>query len=274
MSALRCIVMSVALVTSSASWSWGQTGHRITGEIAQSRINGKTAAEIEMILGKDGLAEMATWPDDQRSNPEPFWQKDANPWHYVTLPGGKRPSELVSPTEGDALTALERFAAIVRDRKKPRDERALALRFIIHIIGDLHQPLHVGNGTDRGGNDFKVTWFGDQANLHSVWDSGMIDRQGLSFTEYADRLQRRLSAAQTISWWDARPQTWIGESATMRDGLYPAASEQPAALGYAYQFKHLPSVEIRLAQSGVRLAAYLDALFSNCGIDSCTDNRK
>ena len=102
----------------------------------------------------------------------------------------------------------------------------------------------------------------------------MIDRQGLSFTEYADRLQRRLSAAQTISWWDARPQTWIGESATMRDGLYPAASEQPAALGYAYQFKHLPSVEIRLAQSGVRLAAYLDALFSNCGIDSCTDNRK
>ena len=176
MSALRCIILSVALVTSSASWGWGQTGHRITGEIAQSRINGKTGAELEIILGKRGFAEMTTWADEQRSNPQSFWQKDANPWHYVTLPGGKRPSELVSPAEGDALMALERFAAIARDRSKSRGERALAVRFIIHIVGDLHQPLHVGNGIDRGGNDTKVTWFGEQSNLHSVWDSGMIDR--------------------------------------------------------------------------------------------------
>ena len=261
MSAFRYIVSSVAFVISSASWGWGQTGHRITGEIAQSRVNGKTAAELELILGKQGLAEMSTWPDEQRSNPEPFWQKDANPLHYVTLPADKKSSELVSPAEGDALRALARFAAIVRDRKKPREERALALRFIIHVIGDLHQPLQVGNGTDRGGNDVKVMWFGDQSNLHSVWDSGMIDRQGLSFTEYTDRLERRLTAEQTISWYDARPQTWIGESATLRNGLYPAASEQPAALGYAYQFQHLPTVETRLAQSGIRIAAYLDALF-------------
>ena len=261
MSVFRFIVLTVALATSSASWGWGQTGHRITGEIAQSRINGKTAAEIELILGKQGLAAMSTWPDEQRSNPQPFWQKDANPWHYVTLPGGKQPSELVSPTEGDALTALERFAAVVRDRQKPRDERALALRFITHIIGDLHQPLHVGNGTDRGGNDVRVKWFGNQSNLHSVWDSGMIDGQKMSFTEYTHRLERRLTVEQTIAWWDARPQTWIGESALLRDGLYPAASEQPAALGYAYQFQHLPTVETRLAQSGIRLAAYLDTIF-------------
>ena len=149
----------------------------------------------------------------------------------------------------------------MRDRTKPRDQRALALRFIVHIIGDLHQPLHVGNGTDRGGNDVKVTWFGELTNLHSVWDSGMIDRQELSFTEYTNRLERRLTPEQTSSWWDARPQSWIGESAKLRDVLYPAASEQPAALGYAYQFQHLPTVETRLAQSGIRVAAYLDALF-------------
>ena len=215
-----------------------------------------------MILGKEGLAEMATWPDEQRSNPQAFWQKDANPWHYVTLSGGKQPSELVAPTEGDALTALARFASVARDRTKPRDERALALRFIIHIIGDLHQPLHVGNGTDRGGNDVKATWFGDQSNLHSVWDSGMIDRQGLSSTEYTGRLETRLTAQQTLTWWDARPQTWIGESAKLRDSLYPDAGEQAAALDYAYQFQHLPTVETRLAQSGIRIAAYLDALFN------------
>lgn len=257
----RLIVMSFALLTSSALWGWGQTGHRITGEIAQSRINGKTAAEIELLLGKQGLAEMSTWPDEQRSNPQPFWQNDANPWHYVTLPGSKKASELVSPSEGDALTALEGFAAVVRDRQKPQDERALALRFIIHIVGDLHQPLHVGNGTDRGGNDVKVTWFGDPSNLHSVWDSGMIDGQKLSYTEYADRLEHRLAVEQTVAWWDARPQTWIGESATLRDGVYPTSSEQPVALGYAYQFQHLPTVETRLTQAGIRLAAYLDALF-------------
>jgi S1/P1 Nuclease len=261
MSLLRGLVLTFSLAASSPSWGWGNTGHRICGEIAQSRISGKTAAEIEMILGKQGLAEMATWPDEQRSNPESFWQKDANPWHYVTLPDGKQPSEMVSPAEGDALTALERFASITRDRQKPRNERALALRFVIHIIGDLHQPLHVGNGNDRGGNDTKVTWFGEQSNLHSVWDSGMVDRQGLSFTEYSRRLEQRLSAEQTVSWWDARPQTWIAESAAIRTGLYPPAGEQPVALGYKYQFEHLPTVETRLLQSGVRVAAYLDTLF-------------
>ena len=261
MFAFRCLVLTTSLMASSASWGRGPTGHRITGEIAQSRISGKTAAEIELILGNQDLAEMATWPDDQRSNPEPFWQKDASPWHYVTLPGGKDPSELVSPPEGDASTALVRFAAIVRDKQKSRDERALALRFIIHIIGDLHQPLHVGNGTDRGGNDVKVSWFGEPSNLHSVWDSGMIDRQGLSFTEYTERLEQRLTAEQTIAWWDARPQAWMAESATLRDGLYPAAGEQPVSLGYTYQYQHLPAVEARLLQSGVRIAAYLDRLF-------------
>ena len=261
MSTLRWLTLTASLLVASPSWGWGQTGHRITGELAQLQINGKTAAEIELILGKQGLAEMSTWPDEQRSNPQPFWQNDANPWHYVTLPTGRQPSEMVSPPEGDALTALKRFAAIVRDRQKTRDERALALRFIIHIIGDLHQPLHVGNGTDRGGNDVKVTWFGEQSNLHSVWDSKMIDRQGLSFTEYTQRLDQRLTAEQTISWWDARPEAWIGESAELRDGLYPGTGEQASALGYAYQYQHLPTVETRLQQSGIRIAAYLDMLF-------------
>lgn len=261
MSLLRCFILTVSLMSSSASWAWGPTGHRITGEIAQSRINGKTASEIELVLGKQGLAEMATWPDEQRSNPEPFWQKEASPWHYVTLPAGKQPVDMVTPAEGDASSALARFAAIVRDRQKPREERALALRFIIHIIGDLHQPLHVGNGNDRGGNDIKVTWFGEQSNLHSVWDSGIIDRQGLSYTEYTGRLEQRLTAEQTIKLWDSRPQTWIGESAALRDGLYPAAGEQPVSLGYSYQYQHLPTVEARLLQAGVRVAAYLDMLF-------------
>ena len=167
----------------------------------------------------------------------------------------------MSPAEGDALTALERFAAIVRNRQKTRDERTLALRFIIHIIGDLHQPLHVGNGIDRGGNDVKVTWFGEQSNLHSVWDSKMIDRQGLSFTEYTQRLDQRLTAEQTISGLDARPETWIGESAKLCDRLYPCTGEQASALGYAYLYQHLPTVETCLQQSGIRIAAYLDVLF-------------
>ena len=115
MFSLRCLLLTASLVFSSPLWDWGQTRHRITGESAQSSINGKTASELEMILGKQGLAEMTTWPDEQRSNPQPFWQKDANPWHYVTLQAGQQPSEPVSPAEGDALTALKRFAATVRD---------------------------------------------------------------------------------------------------------------------------------------------------------------
>ena len=265
--------IAAALACTTPAHAWGPLGHRISAQIAEDNIDGRTRAEIAEILGHEGMPEAGTWPDEQRSNPDPFWQSEASPFHYVTLPQGVAVADLAHPPEGDAATALERFTAVLRDDNASREDKALALRFVIHLVSDLHMPLHAGNGTDRGGNDFVVDWFDEQTNLHWVWDEGMILRQQLSYSEYAARLEARTTNAQTVAWWDADPATWIAESADLRDRIYPATSEEAgmgtfdasAFLRYQYNWQWTPVMEERLMQSGVRLAAYLDWVFAEQG---------
>ncbi len=242
--------------------AWGQIGHRVIGAIADDRISGKTRAEIALILGAEDLAEASTWADEERSNPATFWQTEAGRYHYVTVPAGKVYADVGPPQEGDALSALERFSATVRDPIASQADKALALRFIVHIVGDVHQPLHAGNGDDRGGNDVKLRWFGEDTNLHAVWDTHMLEGQKLSYSEYANWLGRQIDPARTIEWWDSDPQVWVAESTAIRDMIYPEAGEEMPDLGYAYQYEHLATAEQRLQQGGIRLAAYLDELFS------------
>ena len=189
-----------------------------------------------------------------KSDPSTFWQRTASPWHYVTL-GGFAYDE--APSEGDALTALRQFTATLRDPNASRADRELALRFIVHIVGDLHQPLHAGKPGDRGGNDVKVKWFGRDTNLHAVWDSALVDEEDLSFTEWAQRIERRTTSDEVIRWWVVNPVVWIAESAQIRDTVYPSGSE----LSWRYIYDHMPTVRRRLAQGGVRLAAYLNTVF-------------
>jgi hypothetical protein len=248
--AATCLLPSPAL-------AWGKTGHRASAAVADTHLSGLVRAHVREILGVETLAEAANWPDEMRSNPDPFWQKTANPWHYVTLGGFEYDR---APPEGDALEALRFFTRMLRDPRTNAAHRQLALRFIVHLVGDLHQPLHNGRPGDRGGNDVKVKWFGRDTNLHAVWDSALIDETGYSFTEYAERLGRHTSPSDVIAWWNANPQDWIRESAQLRERIYPAAGE--TELGYKYIYDHTPTMELRLKQAGVRLAAYLNAAFA------------
>jgi hypothetical protein len=165
----------------------------------------------------------------------------------------------------------------LQDPNASRADKQLALRFIVHLVGDLHQPLHVGKCCDRGANDVKVTWFGKPTNLHAVWDSQLVDDEQLSFTELAAKLERHISPQDVVKWWDVNPRDWISESAEIRDTLYPTPRDLPKLpkgkkprkghallpdLSYNYVFKFTPIMERRLSQGGVRLAAYLNALFA------------
>ncbi len=253
--------------------AWGPVGHRITAQIAQDNVSGNTRAHIREILGTEDMAEAATWPDEERSGADVFWRQTAYPWHFVTLQPTDHASDLVHPEEGDAATAVARFTAELRDPATSAEKKAGALRFLIHVIGDLHQPLHVGKEGDRGGNDVKVQWFDDpvQRNLHWVWDVGMIDKQFLSYTEYADRLERHITPAQVIAWWDRNPNDWMNESIDIRNRLYPVPSEKygngtaeaPFRLEYRYAYDWNDTMEQRLSQAGIRIAAYLDWVFAD-----------
>jgi hypothetical protein len=257
---MRQLFLSLVLLALPAqALAWGQTGHRVTGAIADAHLSGLARARVQQILGDESLAEAATWPDEMRSDPALFWQKTASPWHYVTVPEGRTHAEAATPPEGDAASALKRFSATLRDPKASLDDKRLALRFIVHIIGDLHQPLHAGKPGDRGGNEVKVSFFGNDTNLHSVWDSGLIDRRQLSFSEYAAFLERRIEPADVVAWWSSDPNVWIGESTKLRDTVYP----QDVKLSWDYAYRHTPQVDARLSRAGVRIAAYLNQLLGS-----------
>jgi nuclease S1 len=252
------------------AFGWGKTGHRVVAAIADTQLSGLARAHIREILGgAESLDEAANWPDEMRSNPEPFWQKTSTPWHYVTLNGIIYDH---APPQGDALEALNHYTATLRDPNASLSDKQTALRFIVHLVGDLHQPLHVGKCCDKGGNDVKVKWFGKDTNLHAVWDSQIVDEEQLSFTELATKLERHTSNADVIAWWDVNPRDWISESGEIRDILYPSAPPKPAKgktgppavpeLSYGYVYKFTPVMERRLQQAGVRLAAYLNEIYA------------
>jgi hypothetical protein len=251
--------------------AWGKTGHRVVAAIADTQLSGLARAHVEEILGPgETLDEAANWPDEMRSAPGEFWQKTATPWHYVTLSGIVYDH---APPEGDALEALNRFSKTLQDPNASLADKRTALRFVVHIVGDLHQPLHNGKCCDRGGNDVKVTWFGKPTNLHAAWDSQLVDEEQLSFTELAEKLKRHISNSDVIKWWDINPRDWISESAEIRDTLYPPPARPKNGeklkkghpllpdLSYGYVYKYTPLMERRLSQGGVRLAAYLNAIF-------------
>ena len=273
---LSAIAAAIALAPAPAL-AWGKTGHRVVAAIADTELSGLARAHIEQILGRgQSLADVANWPDEMRSAPGEFWQKTATPWHYVTLEGIVYDH---APPEGDALEALERFTKMLQDPATSLADRQLALRFIVHLVGDLHQPLHVGKCCDHGGNDVKVTWFGKPTNLHAVWDSQLVDEEQLSFSELADKLERHMSSDDMIKWSDISPRDWIAESAEVRDSLYPSSVPSSGAnneavaipnLSYAYVYRFTPLMEQRLSEAGVRLAAYLNAIFAGPRLDGAT----
>lgn len=251
--------VAIGLAVCANANAWGQIGHRITGQIAEQYLSDKAKAEIQKLLPNESLAEASTYADEMRSNPAEFWQDEAGPYHYVTVPKGKHYHEVGAPEKGDSMTALEKFSTVIKDKNASLEDKQLALRFIVHIIGDLHQPLHAGDGTDRGGNDVKVEFFWEDSNLHRVWDSGLLDRRQLSYTEWSNWLGSKITPEQAQEWTTTNPLIYIEESAQIRDTIYPKEGE--SRLSWDYLYEHLPTATVRLQQAGIRIAAYLNELY-------------
>jgi len=256
------MVMLTALVAPAPAWAWGKTGHRVTAAIAEDLLSPTAKSEIRRLLGRETLSEAAVWPDFMRSHRSVFWRKTSPPLHYVTVPTNIAYSDTKTPVKGDAVTGLARFTADLKNPETSKADKARAVKFIIHIIGDLHQPLHAGRPGDAGGNRVKVTYFGERTNLHRLWDSDMIKGEQLSFSEYAGLLKKSYmppSKAALAEFMVTDPTIWIAESKALRANLYP---ETKSGLGYDYFFAHRDTVRNRLWQGGVRIAAYLNMVFA------------
>lgn len=256
MTFLRTFLLSLSLfLLPLITWAWGQTGHRVIGRIAEDQLNEKAKQAIETLLQGESLAMVSTYMDEIRSDST---YDHTHSWHWVSIPEGQLYAETEKNPEGDLVEAIERMTALLANKKAAREERAQALRYLVHLVGDLHQPLHVGNGTDRGGNAVKVKWFGDYSNLHRVWDSEMIDSKRFSYSELADELQRMYPQERMAQWTKGSVRDWAQEATQYRAQVYDYGN--PDRMGYQYSYQNWDLVEQQLAKGGVRLAAMLNQI--------------
>lgn len=244
------VSLFVAVVT---AWGYGPTGHRVVARIAEKHLSPEAKAGVESILGKESLVDVSVWADFIKSDPN--W-KHANPWHYINFPDGSDYASSKKNPEGDAYVKTKEFIEVLRDGDATREEKAIALKFIVHLVGDLHQPLHVGREKDRGGNDVDAEWFGHDTNAHRIWDSELIDSADYSFSEYADSIDQRIDV-EIEQGPEPDLDLWVKESAALRKAAYDVPG--PGFGGtYRYIFDNRALVEQRLKAGGLRLALLLE----------------
>lgn len=259
-SVLRGSLLVAVLLISHLAFCWGLTGHRVVAEIAQQHLSSKARKEIKKLFGSESLAWWSNWPDFIKS--DSTWNH-ASSWHYIDLPGHTSKEEFITGlkalTRKNLYTQIQDMVAQLKDKSLPVKQRQEALRFLVHFMGDLHQPLHVGRDEDQGGNKIVVYWFDKKTNLHSLWDSMLIDYQQYSYSEYA-KLLDIASKEDVKKWQSGTLEDWFYESHAVSDMIYDATpNESKLSYKYNFQFQHV--LDEQLLKGGLRLAAVLNAAF-------------
>ncbi|MDO9274542.1 MAG: S1/P1 nuclease [Lutibacter sp.] len=250
------LLISSQLFANDIKPNWGKTGHRTIGEIADEYTKHKTKRKIAEILDGQSLALVSTFGDDIRSDTR---YKNFNTMHYVNMPFGVKYEDSQKNSEGDLVTGIEKCKSVILDKNSTKEDKAFYLKLLVHFIGDLHQPMHVGRAEDKGGNDIQVQWFGEGANLHSVWDSKMIDSFGMSYNELADNADK-ISKEQVKFLQKGTIVDWTNETQTFAIKAY-ASTGSGEKLGYNYMYENFEMARSQLQKGGIRLAKVLNDLF-------------
>ena len=245
------------LVCSSAIfqvYGWGLTGHRAIGLIAEQHLSAKAKKRIQELMGQQSLAMASNWMDEIRSDSTYNYAAD---WHWVTIETGQTYDQSKKNPNGDVIMTIERIVAELKTHKLDRKKEMEYIKMLLHLVGDIHQPLHVGCCDDQGGNKVKVKWFRSESNLHRVWDSEMIDDTKLSYTELVLALGKpdKLTVA---AWQKNSVRDWATESMSYRKQVYDIGDSN---LSYKYSYKYLETAKARVLQAGVRLAGLLNQIY-------------
>lgn len=258
------LLFSLIVLNAIPANAWGPAGHRIVAGIAQRHLTPHARQKIAQILGQHvTLASVANFADAIRNS-----QPATKPYHYVDIPKDETnydPSQRYCTDQQNhhncALAVLERFKQDVVNPHKTPAQRQFALKFIIHLVGDMHQPLHCSDNNDGGGNALHVRFFNQSTDLHHLWDSDLITRTGLSVSAYVNFLDSGLSDQEIDSVQQGTTIQWALESHTLaRTNAYDSVVSH-ANLGQAYFATNKPVVDTQLRRGGLRLAKVLNDLF-------------
>jgi len=250
------MIIVFLLIPSPAKADWGKTGHRVIGQIAQDNLTPEARGAVALILDGETLATVSTWADEMRSNPD-FRPYDK--WHYVNLPLDKQYQE-VEHTQENVVMIIERaIEKLQSDISK--EEQAFYLKYLVHLVGDVHQPLHVGRKEDYGGSTIRLKFKGRKAeetntNLHVLWDTNMIDDFKMSYSELSDYLQ----SYQKVDFPQGNAVCWANESQQLVKKVYSEV-EVGDNLSYSYLYSNFYIVKDRLFQAGIRLANLLNSIY-------------
>jgi hypothetical protein len=243
------------------SFGWGVLGHRIVGNIAENYLTAKAKKAIHKILGDESMAMASNWADFIKSDNA---YRYISSWHYIDFDPGMSKDQiedyLAKDTATDIYTKMNFLINELKNKELPVDKKKMDLKLLIHFVGDVHQPFHVGHREDLGGNKIKVTWFNKPTNLHAVWDEQLVDFQQLSYTEYTEAINHT-TTEQRRAWQKQPISDWIVESYQLSEKLYDDIKKSDQKLSYRYNYDHIQQVNEQLLKAGVRLAGLLNEIF-------------
>ena len=256
----KLLLLFLTLPLLSFGNDWGKTGHRIVGEIAERQLTDEVKEIVYDILDGESLSSVSTWPDEMRSNPN---FKEWDKWHYVNLPLDKEYQEILH--DGDNIVRIiERATAILKSPTADKEMKKFYLKYLVHLVGDLHQPMHTGRYEDYGGSKITLKFQGRKGeetntNLHVLWDTNLIDDFKMSFTEWSNHLENK-NRKKEVQQKDVLD--WTFESHWYARDIYKNTPPN-SYLSYDYVYQYQPILEKRLYEAGKRLGNLLNEIFGD-----------
>jgi hypothetical protein len=266
----NCAVIFIFLILlCTSSSAWGPEGHRIVADIAETRLTATARMQVKELLGNDDLAAVSIWADEMKGErPETYG------WHFVDIPmdgsGFSEQRDCFRPDEKHPYTLQDHqncvvdritmFKQVLADRNASRQDHIEALKFLVHFVGDVHQPMHA-IGEARGGNDIHVSEFGltqcgkYTCNLHFAWDTGLIEHAGISEKRYVARLNELIASRKLTVQADGTPAEWANESFLLAKRVW---LNDGGAVDETYYQNVIGIVNRRLALAGIRLAQMIN----------------
>ena len=261
------VTLAIATFCGTPAMAWGVEGHAVVADIAEAHLTDPARRQVRALLDADGktsLDQISSWADMVRMQ-----RRDTDPWHYVDIPlEADRYDPARDCPDGQCVVAkIADFEKVLAASNAVTPERVEALKWVVHFVGDIHQPLHAEDHDDKGGNEVPVAGFGKRANLHSIWDTDFIERDDSDARDLAKRLDARITPNLAREWSASQPADWANESHRIAQkvgyGMLSTTPSlgtrpEPEEITPAYSKAATEAIELRLEQAGIRLAEVLN----------------
>ena len=254
----KALIIVVALLSYLPSFGWGQKGHDVVAYIAECNLTPEAYQKVVKKLGDHSLVYYANWLDNASYSDQYRYTKT---WHYANVDEGYTYDTMPKNEKGDVVTAINGIIAEIKSGKLSAEQESVRLRMLIHLVGDIHCPMHAGHLSDRGGNGVIVKFFNKDTKLHSLWDTALVEAaHKWSYTEWEQQLNRYCTAECKAELSKGEATDWLNESHAIATEIYKATPEK-RKVSYDYIAYYAPVIEQRLLAGGLRLARILNEIY-------------